>query len=120
MANEQKLIDEWSVKDLEDNSSITVKVFHCTELGNQGKPGIQLFIMGRFINFEPHVVEQWAYRAGKNGVTEYFLEDYSWVRHEDQFYKVYLITGDTLKVKIEVKTRSSKPVVKEYELPFMI
>ena len=38
--------------------------------------------------------------------------------HEDQYVKNYLVLGLPLKAKVEVKTRSSKPVIKEYEIPF--
>jgi hypothetical protein len=38
--------------------------------------------------------------------------------HTDRYIKIYLVTGSPLKAKVEVKTRSSKLVVKEYELPF--
>lgn len=120
MSNVKTLLDEWSVKDLEDDSSLRVVVEHCTELGNQGVPGIQVFTMGTFINYEPNAVEQWAYRAGKAGVTEYLLEDKSWMVYDDQYVKLYLLTGEPLKAKVVVKTRSSKPIAKEYELPFAI
>lgn len=114
------MIDEWSVRDLEDNSSINVTIEACTELGNQSLPGIQVFYMGNYITFEPLNVEQWAYKAGKANVQEYLLEDRSWMVHENQYVKIYLLTGDTLKAKVEVKTRSSKPVIKEYPLPFTV
>ena len=120
MANIRTTIDEWAVKDLEDNSSISVIVESCTELGNDGKPGIQVFYMGNYITFEPNIVEQWAYKAGKAGASEYFLEDSSWTYHEDQYVKVFLVLGSPLKAKVEVKTRSSKPIIKEYPLPFEV
>lgn len=120
MANIKTRLDEWSVKDLEDNSSLNIAVDHCTELGNNSKPGIQLFFLGKFVNFEPNIVEQWAYKASKEGKDEYLLEDQSWMVHQDQYIKVSLMAGTPLKAKIEVKTRSSKPIVKEYELPFEV
>jgi len=120
MANEIVIIDEWSVKDLEDGSSLNVVVNSSTELGNQSLPGIQVKVMGKTINYEPGIVEQWAYKASKAGTDEYFLEDDSWTYHEDQYVKNYLITGSPLKAKIIVKTRSSKPITKEYELPFEV
>ena len=120
MANEKKLIDEWSVRDLEDNSSLTVQVYSCTELGNQSKPGIQILTMGRFTNYEPLAAERWAYLAGKEGVTEFLLKDNSWLQFEDQYIKIYYVIGEKPKAKVEVKTRSSKAVVKKYELPFTI
>ncbi|GAB3999937.1 hypothetical protein GCM10028807_51580 [Spirosoma daeguense] len=118
MSNVKTLLDEWAVKDLEDNSSIRVVVEHCTELGNQSLPGIQVFTMGTFITYEPNIVEQWAYKASKANVTEYLLEDKSWTVHEDQYVKLYLVVGEPLKAKVVVKTRSSKPTSREYELPF--
>lgn len=37
MANVKTVVDQWSVKDLEDNSSINVTVEGCTELGNNSQ-----------------------------------------------------------------------------------
>jgi hypothetical protein len=118
--NVKTLLDEWSVRDLEDNSTITVSASHCSELGNKGVPGIQLYYMGNFVNFEPLQVERWAYQAQKAGVTDYLLTDYSWTVHEDQYVKVYLVNGSPLKAKVEIKSRTSKPLVKEFELPFEV
>jgi len=120
MANIKTVIEEWSVKDLEDGSSLNISVLGCTEMGNNGKPGIQVCYMGHTVNYEPLIVERWAYQASKAGVSEYLLTDYSWMVHEDQYIKNYLIPGSPLKVKVEVKSRSSKPVVKEYVLPFVV
>lgn len=118
MSNIKTVIEEWSVKDLEDGSAINVSVLGCTELGNEARPGVQVCYMGNIINFEPLAVERWAYQAHKAGVTAYLLEANSWMVHEDQYVKIYLLTEAALKVKVEVKTRSSKPVIKEYSLPF--
>ncbi|WP_460976545.1 hypothetical protein [Spirosoma knui] len=120
MANEKTTIDEWAVKDLEDGSSLRITVLGCTELGNQSLPGIQVLYMGNTINYEPLITERWAYQASKKGVREYLLEDYSWMVHDDQFVKNYLVLDSPLKVKVEVKTRSSKIIAKEYELPFEV
>jgi hypothetical protein len=120
MANVKTVIDQWSVKDLEDNSSINVLVESCTELGNNAQPGIQTMCMGHFVTFEPNIVEQWAYKAGKQNVTEYLLEDKSWMVHEDQYVKYYLVLGTPLKARVSVKTRSSKPTTRDYELPFEV
>jgi len=120
MANQKTTLDEWSVKDLEDGSSINVTVLGCTELGNQSLPGIQVIYMGNIINYEPLIAERWAYQAAKAGVEEYLLEDKSWMVHDDQFVKTYLVAGEPLKAKVEVKTRSSKVITKEYELPFAV
>ncbi len=117
MSNIVSQIDEWSVKDLEDNSALRILVEGCSELGNNAKPGIRVMFLGYTINFEPNLVEQWVYKAGKENVTEYVLND-SWMVHTDQYIKVSLLTGTPLKARVEVKTRSSKPVIKEYELPF--
>ena len=118
MANNKSIIEEWSVKDLEDGSSINISVINCTELGNESKPGIQVCYMGNIVNYEPVITERWAYQAEKASATEYLLEDHSWMVHDDQYVRNYLITGIPLKAKVVVKTRSSKPVIKEYELPF--
>lgn len=118
MSNIKTIIEEWAVKDLEDGSSLSISVLSCTELGNGSKPGIQVCFMGNIINYEPLHVERWAYQAAKTGSTEYLLADHSWQVHEDQYVKNYLVTGSPLKAKVEVKTRSSKPIIKEYVLPF--
>ena len=118
MSNIKTVVDEWSVRDLEDNSSINVLVENGTELGNKSLPGIQVLYMGNYITFEPLIVEQWVYKASKANVTEYLIEDRSWMAHENQYVKIYLLIGSPLKAKVEVKTRSSKPVIKEYSLPF--
>ena len=120
MANVKTVIDEWAVRDMEDGSFLTVTVVECTELGNQSLPGIQVLYMGQTINFEPGIVERWAYQAFKARATAYLLTDYSWMFHEDQFIKNYLVLGSPLKVRTEVKTRSSKVIGKEYELPFEV
>lgn len=120
MSNIKTVIEEWSVKDLEDGSSLNIIVVACTELGNQSKPGIQVCYMGNIVNFEPLAVERWNYLASKVNASEYLLADHSWMVHEDQYVKVFLLPGASLKAKVEVKTRSSKPVIKEYELPFVI
>ena len=120
MANVKTVLDQWSVKDLEDNSAINVTVESCTELGNGGVPGIQITSMGSIVTYEPNIVEQWAYKANKQQQETYFLEDKSWTFHEDQYIKHYLVLGSPLKARITVKTRSSKPITKDYELPFEV
>src|SRR4051812_26887925 len=119
MANVITPIDEWSVKDLENNTSLKILVEGCSELGSNSKPGIRVMFLGYMIKFEPNTVEQWASKAGKEGVREYVLKD-SWMAHPNQYIKVSLVTGNPLKARVEVKTRSSKPVAREYELPFQI
>lgn len=118
MANVKTVLDEWAVKDLEDGSSLKIAVLGCTELGNESRPGIQVLYMGNIINYEPLFVERLAYQAYKAGVTEYVLDSYSWMVHEDQYIKNSLVLGFPLKARVEVKTRSSRPVIKEYDLPF--
>ena len=95
-----------------------VTIVNCPELGNQSQPGIQLLCMGTIVNFEPGIVERWAHQATKAGVDEYLLEDKSWLMHEDQFVKNYLMLGSPLKMKVSVKTRTSQIVSREYYLPF--
>ncbi|MBD0261079.1 MAG: hypothetical protein ICV83_35615 [Cytophagales bacterium] len=120
MTNIRTKIDEWEVRDLEDNSALRIYVENCTELGNQGQPGIQVLYMGQYVTFEPLAVERWAYQAQKAGKTELLLEDKSWLAHEDQYVKSWLVLGSPLKARVEVKTRSSKPKVREYALPFAL
>ncbi|MEO6720245.1 MAG: hypothetical protein ABIN67_07750 [Ferruginibacter sp.] len=120
MSNIKTIIEEWAVKDLEDGSALSISVLGCTEMGNESRPGIQVCFMGNIVNYEPLIVERWAYQAGKAGSDEFLLSDHSWMAHEDQYVKNYLVTGSPLKAKVEVKTRSSKPVIKEYALPFEV
>lgn len=119
--NIKTTIDEWDVRDLEDNSVISVSVSHNTEMGNKSLPGLQIFCRGHFVNYEPLHVERWAYAAKKEGVQEYLLTDSSWMVYEDRFIKYYLVTGQPMKAKIAIKVRSrEEPVVKEYDLPFAL
>ena len=118
MANIQEVLEEWSVKDLEDGSSLNIRVISCTEMGNDSKPGLQVCFMGRIVNYEPLATARWAYQASKADAKAYLIEDQSWTYHEDQYVKNYLVTGAPLKARVEVKTRSSTPVIKEYDLPF--
>jgi hypothetical protein len=121
MANVVTVLDTIEVRDLEDNSTLTVVVQACTELGNKGLPGLQVTYLGYILNLEPLGVERWAYQARKAGKEELFLEDNSWNVHPDQYVRNYLVLGEPLKVRVEVKTRSkAKPVVKEYALPFTL
>jgi hypothetical protein len=120
MSNIKTTLDEWEVRDLEDNSSLRIYVHSATELGNKSLPGIQVMYMGHFVTYEPLAVERWAYQAYKAGQTEYLLESYSWMVHEDQYIKNYLILGSPLKARVEVKTRTSRPKIREYVLPFKL
>lgn len=121
MSNVKTVVEAFEVKDLEDNSKIAVHVEHCTEVGNAGKPGLQVIYMGNIVCFEPLMAERLAYQARKAGKTEHYLEDRSWAVHQDQYVKLYLVLGAKPSVRVEVKTRSKqKPVVKTYELPFTL
>lgn len=121
MSNTKTLVEQFEVKDLEDNSKITVLVEHCTEVGNAGKPGLQVHYMGNIVCFEPLMAERLGYQARKAGQAEHYLADRSWDVHEDQFVKLFLVLGAPPQVRLEVKTRSrSKPLVKVYPLPFSL
>ena len=125
MANIKTKIDEWEVRDLEDNGVLRIYVEHNTEMGNRGVPGIQVWytVAGgtSIVNYEPNHVERWAYQAQKANETEYLLTDYSWMYHEDTYIKNSLLIGDKLKAKVSVKVRSkTAPITKEYELPFTL
>lgn len=125
MANIKTKIDEWEVRDLEDNGVLKIYVEHNTEMGNQGVPGVQVWytVAGgtSIVNYEPNHVERWAYQAQKADVSEYVLTDYSWMYQEDTYVKNSLLIGDTLRARVAVKVRSKKePVVKEYDLPFQL
>ncbi len=114
-------IDEWEVRDFEDNSVISVLVEHNTEMGNRSLPGLQVVCAGNFVNYEPLHVQRWAYEAKKTGRNEFLIESPSWMVYEDRFVKHYLVMGDKLKAKVSVKVRSKdKAVEKEYELPFTL
>ncbi len=67
------------------------------------------------------VIHRFAVAAYAVGKSELLLEDRSWTVHQDQFVKLFLVTGAEPRVRVEVKTRSkSKPVVKTYALPFSL
>ncbi|WP_428665308.1 hypothetical protein [Runella sp.] len=125
MSNIKTKIDEFEVRDLEDNGILRIYVEHNTEMGNRGVPGIQVWytIAGgtSIVNFEPLHVERWAYQAQKQNVQEYLLTDYSWTTYDDTYIKNYLVVDEKLKAKVEVKVRSKKaPIVREYDLPFSL
>lgn len=125
MSNIKTKIDEFEVRDLEDNGLLRIYVEHNTEMGNRGVPGIQVWytIAGgtSIVNFEPLHVERWAYQAHKQQTDILLLNDYSWDVHEDTYIKNYLVVGEPLKARVEVKVRSkAKPTVREYELPFAL
>jgi hypothetical protein len=125
MANIKTKVDEWEVRDLEDNGVLRIYVEHNTEMGNRGVAGIQVWytVAGgtQIVNFEPVHVERWAYQAQKAGQTDFVLPDYSWLQHEDVYVKNSLVVGDTLKAKVSVKVRSKKEAItKEYDLPFQL
>lgn len=119
MANLSTVLDTIEVRDLEDNSKLTVIVQSCTELGNSAAAGLQIHYLGYILNLEPLAVERWAYQARKAGQEVWLLDDYSWNVHADQYIRNSLVLGDPLKVRVEVKTRSrAAAVVREYPLPF--
>lgn len=118
--NQKTTIEEIEVKDLEDGSKLTVTAVACTELGNQSKPGIQIWYMGNIVNFEPLICERLAYQAKKAGGGPLLLESNSWMVHADQFVKVYFVPGAPPKARVEVKSRTSDVVTKEYPLPFTV
>ncbi|MEP7259316.1 MAG: hypothetical protein ABI687_13030 [Flavitalea sp.] len=121
MGNIKTIIDEWELKDLEDNSQIRVVVYQNTEMGNDSLAGIQVVCAGHIVNYEPLHVARWAYAAKKAGKNEFFVEEASWTAYEDTYIRHFLVTGEKLKAKIEVKVRSNdKSVIKEYDLPFTL
>ncbi len=121
MANVSTILETIEVRDLEDNSKLTVVVQSCSELGNSAAAGLQVTYLGYILNLEPLQVERWAYQARKAGKDVMLLEDNSWNVHADQYVRNSLVLGDPLKVRVEVKTRSrAAPVTREYALPFKI
>lgn len=121
MANVSSVLDTIELRDLEDNSKLSVIVHSCTELGNSAAPGLQVGYLGYILNLEPLGVERWAYQARKAGQDVFLLEDHSWNVHADQYIRNFLVLGDPLKLRVEVKTRSrATPVTREYALPFKV
>lgn len=125
MSNIKTKIDEWEVRDIEDNGLLRIYVEHNTEMGNRGVPGIQVWytIAGgtSIVNYEPLHVERWAYQARKQQTDEYLITDHSWIYYEDTYIKNYLVLGEQLKARVAVKVRSSaKVITKEYDLPFTL
>lgn len=121
MANVSTVLDTIEVRDLEDNSKLTVTVHACSELGNSAAPGLQVNYLGYILNLDPLQVERWAYLARKAGQSQILIEDHSWNVHPDQYIRNHLVLGDPLKVRIEVKTRSrTAPIAREYALPFKL
>lgn len=121
MSNTKTPLDELVLQDLEDGSTLRLFVESCTEVGNAGKPGLQVHYLGNIVCFEPLMAAKLAYQARKRAQTELFLEDRSWSVHQDQFVKLYLELGTPPQVRVEMKTRSrSKPLVKKYPLPFAL
>src|SRR5215218_2469020 len=125
MPNIKTTVDEWEVRDLEDNSTLKIYVEDCTELGNQSKPGIQIwYTVGggtSIVTFEPLIVERWAYQAKKEGTDVLLLEDKSWIYRTDTFIKNSLVMGEVLKARVELKVISSDEIItKEYDLPFQV
>jgi hypothetical protein len=125
MPNTVTKLDEWDVRDLEDDKTYSIRVEHCTELGNKNKPGIRIaYNIGGGVSFciyEPWTCEKLAYEARKQ---EGLLvrKDKSWEKHDDVWLRNSLVVdGDKLKARVEVKVRSKpEPVVKEYDLPFSV
>ena len=121
MANISSVLDTIELRDLEDNSKLSVIVQSCTELGNSAAAGLQVGYLGYILNLEPLGVERWAYQARKAEQDVFLLEEHSWNVHADQYIRNFLVLGDPLKLRVEVKTRSrATPVTREYALPFKV
>lgn len=125
MSNIKTKLDEFEVRDLEDNGILRIYVEHNTEMGNRGVPGIQVWytIAGgtSIVNFEPLHAERWAYQAQKQNVDSYLIADNSWTTYEDTYIKNYLVIGEKPKARVEVKVRSkAAPIIREYDLPFSL
>lgn len=118
MPDEKTIVEEFEVKDLEDGSKLRIAVLACSELGNDGKPGLQVRYMGNIVNFETVTGERIDYQAKKAGGGAMLLESSSWVVHADQYVKVFYVPGTPPRARVEVKSRTSKPLTKEYDLPF--
>lgn len=119
MSNVKTALDSFAVEDLVDGSQLRVHVEHCTEVGNDGKPGLQVLYLGNIVCFEPRMLARLAYQAEQQGQREIWLEDRSWAVHQDQFVKLFLVLDPAPAVRVEVKTRSRKTaLVKSYPLPW--
>jgi hypothetical protein len=126
MAKETK-IDEWEVRDLEDDSVFRILVEHCEKLGNDNKPGLRIRYViantGYYFVVEPRGAAKWVYKARKASTDVYVVEDHSWLKHEDQFIRnsIVIAKDGALKARVEVKVKSaSKPKLKEYDVPFKV
>jgi hypothetical protein len=99
--NVKTTIDEWELRDLEDNSTLRIYVEHCTELGNQSKPGIQIwYTVGggtSIVTYEPPMVQRWAYQAKKAGTEVLLLEDRSWTYRDVRSSRIPLFWGTASK-----------------------
>jgi len=119
MSNVKTPVDTFEVTDLEDGRTISVHVEACTEVGNAGRPGLQVLYMGNIVCLEPLMAERLAYQARKAGATELLLADRSWMPDDSQYVKLFLELGTPPQVRVEVKVRSkTKAVVRRYPLPF--
>ena len=117
MANVKTPVDTIALTDLEDGSTLRVHVEACTEVGNDGVPGLQVLFLGYIVCFEPRQAARWAYQA-KKANQDALLLDSSWTAHTDQYVKVWLVRGTPGKARVAVKTRTAAEVVREYPLPF--
>ncbi len=126
MAKETKL-DEWEVRDLEDDSVFRIIVEQCEKLGNDNKPGLRIRYViantGYYFVIEPRSATKWAYQARKAGKGVFVVDNCSWLKHDDQFIRNSIVIGPegSLKARVEVKVKSSsKPTMKEYDAPFKV
>jgi hypothetical protein len=121
MSNIKTKLDEWEVRDLEDNSSLRIYVESATELGNQSLPGIQVMYMGQFVTMNHWLWNDGHTRPIKQAKLNTCWKINSWMVYEDQYVKNWLILGSPLKARVEVKTRTSRPKIREYVLcPFKL
>jgi hypothetical protein len=123
MAEDVKL-DQFEVRDPDDNFNYRVMIEACETLGNYGKPGIRISYtvpgLSSAAVFEPHLGKRWHAQAVKDGVTELLIKERSWMQYDDAWLKNYLVLGgDKLKVRVELKVKgNNEPEIREYDLPF--
>jgi hypothetical protein len=115
------VVDQWEITDPATGATFSVAVEFRPELGMRSLPGLMLHVMGRTVSFEPGQVERWVGQAVRARRAIYFLQDESWSDQAGQFVKIYLVRGQPLTVRVEVKVQGRPAsMTREYALPFTV
>jgi hypothetical protein len=73
MSNIKTPVESFEFVDLEDNTKIHVHVESFTEVGNAGKPGLQVLYLGNIVCFEPLMAAKLA-KANRGAVSLFGLQ----------------------------------------------